>query len=168
MHNIKEYENLNLNIYARDNKTINTLKWNRARRLTKNPNKLIRMYKIFAAGNKRHIIKYKYGIKVLRNVKEAIKFDNDNGNTLWQDAICKEMDQIRDLQTFRKLIRGSKDQDYHTFVTFHMWFHVKFDLSSKSRLILGVKMAVARYKDEYCGLLQIDTVRTDYFLGKIN
>ena len=82
MHNIKEYENLNLNIYARDNKTINTLKWNRARRLTKNPNKLIRMYKIFAAGNKRHIIKYKYGIKVLRNVKEAIKFDNDNGNTL--------------------------------------------------------------------------------------
>ena len=49
----------------------------------------IRMSKIFLAQTKKYNTKYKYGVKVTRNVKESIKFDHDNGNTLWKDEICK-------------------------------------------------------------------------------
>ena len=30
---------------------------------------------------------YKFGIKLPNTVKEALQFDNENGNTLWYDAI---------------------------------------------------------------------------------
>ena len=39
---------------------------------------------------------FKYGVKVPRNVKEALKFDDDN-NTYWWDAIRKEMKSLEDL-----------------------------------------------------------------------
>ena len=44
-----------------------------------------------------------YGIKVPKNVTQALKFDKENGNTLWQDAINKEMEALLKLnvQTVR-------------------------------------------------------------------
>ena len=36
--------------------------------------------------------KYKFGIQVPYSVKHALQLDKENGNTLWKDAIQKEMD----------------------------------------------------------------------------
>ena len=36
----------------------------------------------------------KFGIKIPRNIKEALKLDQENGNTLLQDAYKKEMFQV--------------------------------------------------------------------------
>ena len=41
-----------------------------------------------------YLIKYKCSVKIPRNCKEAVKFDTENGNTLWQDALAKEMCKI--------------------------------------------------------------------------
>ena len=38
---------------------------------------------------------HKFGIKVQNNVKQAIEFDFENGNTLWWDAVCQEMKNVR-------------------------------------------------------------------------
>ena len=38
---------------------------------------------------------HKFGIKIPKNVAEARAFDAENGNTLWWDAICKEMRNVR-------------------------------------------------------------------------
>ena len=59
-----------------------------------------------------------------QNFKQAIKFDNDNGNTLWKYAIGKEMAQIKDFYTLSPLNRGPKASDDHTFVPFNMCFDV--------------------------------------------
>ena len=59
------------------------------RRLNKNPKKLIRMSKTFSDHTKWHNMKYKYVVKVPRNVKDAINFDYDNVNTLWKYSITK-------------------------------------------------------------------------------
>ena len=48
----------------------------------------------------------KFGIMVPGSVEEAIKLDKDNGNTLWQDAIRKEMTNSR--HAFKLLERGEK------------------------------------------------------------
>jgi hypothetical protein len=37
---------------------------------------------------------YKYGICVPRNIKEAIKFDLENGNKFWEEAIATEMKNV--------------------------------------------------------------------------
>ena len=36
----------------------------------------------------------KFWIKVLKNMRQAIDFDRENGNTLQKDAVCKEMKNI--------------------------------------------------------------------------
>ena len=50
---------------------------------------------------------HKFGIRIPKSVKEAIKLDCKNGNTLWWDAICKEMKNVR--IAFEEF-EGSKDQ----------------------------------------------------------
>ena len=37
---------------------------------------------------------HKYGIKMPKTVEEAIALDRENGNDLWQDAICTEMKNV--------------------------------------------------------------------------
>ena len=49
-----------------------------------------------------------HGIKVPRNVKEALQFDKENGNTLWADAIKKEMDALIAMDTFELFPPGKK------------------------------------------------------------
>ena len=39
--------------------------------------------------------RHKYGVEVPRSIKEAIALDERNGNTLWQDAINKEMNNLK-------------------------------------------------------------------------
>ena len=38
---------------------------------------------------------HKFGVKIPKTVKEAKLFDEENGHTLWWDAICKEMKNVR-------------------------------------------------------------------------
>ena len=38
---------------------------------------------------------HKFGIEVPKTVKEALELDKKNGNTLWADAIAKEMKDVR-------------------------------------------------------------------------
>ena len=38
---------------------------------------------------------HKFGIKVPKSVEQAVQFDKENGNTLWWDAICQEMKNVR-------------------------------------------------------------------------
>jgi hypothetical protein len=37
---------------------------------------------------------HKFGVKIPKTVKEAKLFDEENGHTLWWDAICKEMKNV--------------------------------------------------------------------------
>jgi hypothetical protein len=45
--------------------------------------------------------KVKMGIEVPRNTREALLFNKQNKNTLWADAILKEMSGLRRLKVFK-------------------------------------------------------------------
>ena len=45
----------------------------------------------------------KYGIRVPRNAKNSIQFDQDNGNKLWANVILKELEALMSMIVFRKL-----------------------------------------------------------------
>ena len=38
---------------------------------------------------------HKFGIRIPKSVRKAIEIDRENGNTLWWDAICQEMTNVR-------------------------------------------------------------------------
>jgi hypothetical protein len=59
------------------------------------PHLLKKRNRIIAAMNKRyHKRTHKFGIQVPKTWDEAVKLNETNGNTLWQDAIRKEMNNV--------------------------------------------------------------------------
>ena len=59
------------------------------------PYTLKKRNRIIAAVNKRyHKQTHKYGIRVPKTVKEALQINKENRNTLWRDAIAKEMNAV--------------------------------------------------------------------------
>ena len=82
----------------------------------------------------------KYGYKIPRNIREALLFDQINGNTKWADAIAKEMGSLERLGVF----------EYHsgetTFLKSEGWqyapMHMIFDVKQqdhrhKARYVVG-------------------------------
>jgi hypothetical protein len=62
---------------------------------------------IIAAVTKRyHKRIHKFGIQVPKTCDEAVKLDKENGNTLWQDAIRKDMNNVR---IAFKVLNGEED-----------------------------------------------------------
>ena len=49
----------------------------------------------------------KYGIRVPRNAKETAQFDKENGNSLWANAILKEVEALMSMIVFRKLLSST-------------------------------------------------------------
>ena len=67
---------------------------------------------------------HKYGIKIPKNVCEARQFDLENSNTLWWDAICKEMRNVRPAFEAREKSEGDLPIGFQQ-VKCHLIFDVK-------------------------------------------
>ena len=89
---------------------------------------------------------HKFGIKLPHSVKEALEIDKQNGNTLWYDAIMKEMKNVRG--AFRNFEGATPEQirnDPKLLPAFqeikcHMIFDIKMDFSRKARFVAGGHM----------------------------
>ena len=68
-----------------------------------------------------------------RTAKEAYDVDAQNGNTLWADAISKEMQNVK--VAFKMLDEGELVPRDHQFVRCHLIFDVKWRTSG-ARLAL--------------------------------
>ena len=69
---------------------------------------------MIAAVNMRyHKTTHKFGLLVLKNVAECEAIDKENGNTLWMDAVKKEMEavanRLQDHRRKRTTSRVSRD-----------------------------------------------------------
>jgi len=64
---------------------------------------------------------------VPQSVDKALPIDKANGNTLWKDAIEKELGQILEYETFKILPHGERAPADHKRVPLHLVFDVKHD-----------------------------------------
>ena len=72
----------------------------------------------------------KFGISVPSSVEEAIKFDRENGNSLWRDAINKE---VKNVQVAFKIVENDSDLPVGSkLIPYHIIFDVKMDLTRKA------------------------------------
>jgi hypothetical protein len=86
----------------------------------------------------------KYGIRVPRNVKQALLMDQENGNTHWHDAIKKEMDALLERGVFKKVSdKKAILTSAYQFAPLRCIFDVKQDLRRKARLVTGGHVADA-------------------------
>ena len=77
---------------------------------------------------------HKYGINLLKTVEEILMPDKANGNTLWSNAIAKEMKNAK--VAFKIIDDNESVPRNHQFVKYHMIFDVKIDkFRQKARLV---------------------------------
>ena len=81
---------------------------------------------IIAVDNRQyHKTTHKFGICVPITVKEALDLDKENGNTLWWDAIMKEMKSV--CIVFHILSEDQKPAVGSQFMQCHMIFDIKME-----------------------------------------
>ena len=68
---------------------------------------------------------HKFGICVPKTVKDALDLDKENGNTLWWDAIMKEMKSVH--IAFCILSEDEKPTIGSQFMRCHMIFDIKME-----------------------------------------
>eukprot|EP00984_Skeletonema_dohrnii_P017565 scaffold8043_cov92-Skeletonema_dohrnii-CCMP3373.AAC.2 len=69
-------------------------------RHAKNTKKMMRVINQSKCQSYQNTPIYMFCVKVLRNHKQAARFDEENGNTLWQDAEAKEIAQMFEYNVF--------------------------------------------------------------------
>ena len=113
-------------------------------------------------------IKYQFGIRVPRSYREAVTIDKVNGNKLWQEAIQKELDQIKEYQTFIAPPDLKRPPEGYQFVRVHFVFAVKHDLRRKARLVTGGHMMDPPEGQTYSSVVTIKGMRICIFLAELN
>ena len=105
----------------------------------------------------------KFGIEIPWNVEEARAFDTRNGNTLWQDAIKKEYDNVK---VVFKLLKD-RETVLPTFqeITCHLIFEVKFDLRRKARFVAGGHLTKPLSTTTYSCIISQESIQIGFSCG---
>ena len=153
--------------YAREHNLLNQKGWKWAKKIKVDARRLIRIAKrIYSA--KRTSDLYKFGIQVPQTVDEALAIDKAAGNTLWKDAIEKELGQILEYDTFNILPHGERAPADHKRVPLHLVFDVKHDGRRKARLVAGGHVTDPANEEVYSSVVAPEGVRLVMFLADHN
>ena len=110
---------------------------------------------------------HKFGIELPKSVAHALELDRRNGNTLWADAIAKEMKDVR--PAFKILDPADADPVGHQRIRCHMIFDIKMeDFRRKARLVAGGHVTEAPATMTYASVVARDTVRIALLLAALN
>ena len=118
---------------------------------------------------------HKFGIRVPKTIDEAIRLDLENNNTLWMDAVKKEMskagvayipvegvtaDQVRSNRC--DTLRGFQE------IRCHIIFDVKMDFTRKARFVAGGHMTEAPTSITYSSIVSRDSIKIAFLLAALN
>jgi hypothetical protein len=124
--------------------------------------------RIIAAVKKRVIKKtHKFGIRVPNNVNEAHALDKENGNTLWGDAIAKEMTNVRVAFDIKE--KDTTPPVGYQEIRCHGIFDVKMDgFARKYRMVAGGHTTEAPKTLTYASVVSRESVRIVLTMAALN
>ena len=118
----------------------------------------------------RHWLKtHKYGIRVPNTVEESILIYKENGDTLWWDAIMKEMKNVRpSFEVFKK--RKEDIPIGYQQIKCHMIFDVKLgdNFRSKARLVGGRHKTTSPSSITYSSVVSRESVIIALTIAALN
>ncbi|KAI2502052.1 Reverse transcriptase (RNA-dependent DNA polymerase) [Fragilaria crotonensis] len=133
------------------------------------PHTIHRRNRIIAAVNNRyHKRTHKFGIEIPKSFSDCVRIDNENGNTLWQDAVRKEMSKVQ--VAFQILEDGADPPPTYQEIRCHLVFDVKMeDFQRKARLVAGGHMtATPPASVTYATVVSRESVRIALTLAALN
>jgi hypothetical protein len=107
---------------------------------------------------------HKYGVRVPKNIKEAMEIDKENGNSLWMDAIRLEMNNVR--VAFEEFDGDPSTLIGYTQITGHLVFDVK--LGEKARYCADGHKTGAPAPVTYSTVVSRDSVRILLTIAALN
>jgi hypothetical protein len=110
---------------------------------------------------------HKFGIEVPKTVKEALALDRKNDNTIWVDAIAKEMREV--CIAFNIMSGGHSAPIGYQKIPCHMIFDMKMeDFQQKTRLVAGSHQTKAPATITYASVVSRETVRLALTFASLN
>ena len=109
---------------------------------------------------KSNTIKYNFGIRIPRTIREALLLDKMNGNTKWADSIEVELRALHEDNQCFKVLENKNDlpKDYK-YIPLIWVFAVKYDLRHRARCVAGGHVTEDLEYDVYSGVVDMETVR---------
>jgi Reverse transcriptase (RNA-dependent DNA polymerase) len=154
--------------YAKEHGLLDTPGWKRFKRIARREKKFQCMLKEARLSSSRRGIRYKFGVRLPRNWNEAVQIDSDSGNTLWQDAIKTELNQINEYNTFKDIGVGGNPGSGFKKINVHLVFDVKHDLRRKARLVAGSHLTDPPKESAYSGVVSFRSLRIVALLAELN
>ena len=131
------------------------------------PNTIRRRNAILSAVKARFKKKtHKYGIEVPTSIEHAKQLDRANGNTLWMDALKKEMYNVG--VAFEVLEEGAHAPKGWNKVTGHIVWDVKMDFTRKARWVLDGHKCPDPEGSTYAGVVSRESVRIALTYAALN
>jgi hypothetical protein len=116
----------------------------------------------------RRTVRDKFGVQVPRDVKEAYRLDTENKNTLWQEAIVKEFDLLREFQVYQDLGFKALPPRDHQRIMVHYVIDVKETGIRKARLVANGSMTQPPAESIYSGVVSLRSIRIAALLSELN
>ena len=112
---------------------------------------------------------HRYGIRLPKSIKEAKELDQKNGNTLWWDAITKEMRNVRiAFEDWNKPL--SEMLPGYSNLTCHLIFGIKLseNFRRKARFVVDGHKHHVKLSVSYSTVVSRDSVRIVFLLATLN
>jgi hypothetical protein len=157
-------------IYAKENNLLDKPGWVQFKRIARRQKKFERMVKQAYLRSFQSSPKYKYGVEVPRDHKDAMRLDKLNGNTKWEDASNTELAQIDEYECFKDLGHHSKAKapEGYKRIRVHFVYDVKHDGRHKARLVADGHLTDAPLESVYSGVVSLRGFRIVMFLAELN
>ena len=131
------------------------------------PYTLRRRDRIIAGLNKRiSRVTHKYGVELPTSIDEAKRLDLKNGNTLWMDAINKEMENLK--VAFDILEDGAKPPVGYNKASGHLVFDVRMTLERKARWVKDGHKTPEPEWSTFAGVVSRESVRIALTYAALN
>ena len=168
LNTIAKQDPVTLARYAHDNGLLNKPGWKFLCHIAK----CQRFLNVIVNSVKRHTdpnqVKYKFGVRVPHTFAEVIMLDKDNRNTFWEDAVCRELDQLFSYKTFRDLGTGGLPCKDNKKIKIRFGFDIKADGRIKGRLVALGDMTPELGKAVYSSVATLCSLRIVIFLAELN
>ena len=113
-----------------------------------------------------------FGMKVLKTVEEAQRLDRENGNSLWMNAIKKQMKYVMLVFTRAECsleeAKSGKALPGYQEIKCHLVFDINMDFMRKARFVAGGHITDPPASTTYTSVVSRETVRIALLLAALN
>ena len=157
-------------IYAKENGLLDLPGWKQFKNIAKRQKKFTRTVNQAKLKSFNNAPKFKNGYEIPRTYEQAVRFDERNGNTKWQDAIALELQQINEYETFTDSGHHTKARIPNGYkkIRVHFVFDVKHDGRHKARLVADGHLTEVPLESVYSGVVSLRGFRLVLFLAELN